>query len=127
MNRIREQLAGAMSVSPVDSEGEFTFELQLADDFVGFQGHFPGQPVLPGVCIVAAVLTAAEKVLGRRLRMKRLKSAKFFRTVTPGERVAGRVRVEEHGQGSRIRATLVVVAEKAAEVILQLPSLNNQG
>lgn len=38
-------------------EQSFTYELRFSSDFIGFNGHFPGTPVLPGFCQVQTVLT----------------------------------------------------------------------
>jgi 3-hydroxyacyl-[acyl-carrier-protein] dehydratase len=49
-------------------------------------GHFPGNPIVPGVMIVDLVLDAAEDWLGRRLHVTELPQAKFVAPLRPGER-----------------------------------------
>ena len=36
--------------------------------FVGFEGHFEGNPVVPGVCLIELVRVHAETVLGMDLQ-----------------------------------------------------------
>ncbi len=55
--------------------------LSLPAEFVGFQGHFPDNPVLPGVCLVQAGVLMAQEALGKNLRLTRLKRAKFLSPV----------------------------------------------
>jgi 3-hydroxyacyl-[acyl-carrier-protein] dehydratase len=64
--------------------------MQIADDHPAFAGHFPGQPLLPGVLLLAQVLEAAlaEPALAGRLGdAPRLSSAKFLSPVRPGDRI----------------------------------------
>jgi 3-hydroxyacyl-[acyl-carrier-protein] dehydratase len=48
-------------------------------------GHFPGNPVVPGVLVLDAVLSAAQAWLGREFRGDRLSHAKFLAPLKPGE------------------------------------------
>ncbi|MCS6891651.1 MAG: 3-hydroxyacyl-ACP dehydratase FabZ [Rhodovarius sp.] len=66
-----------------------------------FQGHFPGEPVMPGVLIVeamaqtAAVLvveTLGEAFRGKLVYFMSIEGAKFRRPVVPGDRLELRVR-----------------------------------
>jgi 3-hydroxyacyl-[acyl-carrier-protein] dehydratase len=57
-----------------------------------FQGHFPGQPVMPGVLIIealaqlgAVVLLSHPKYHGKIAYFTGIKNAKFRRSVLPGD------------------------------------------
>ena len=61
--------------------------LHIAADHPAFAGHFPGQPLLPGVSLLAEVLEAVldEPALAALVGMSpRLASAKFLAPVLPG-------------------------------------------
>jgi 3-hydroxyacyl-[acyl-carrier-protein] dehydratase len=47
------------------------------------QGHFPGQPVVPGACIVRAIHDAVELATGRRLVMTEASQIKFLLPLNP--------------------------------------------
>ncbi|HRT06223.1 MAG TPA: hypothetical protein P5204_11050 [Kiritimatiellia bacterium] len=46
-----------------------------------FAGHFPGQPVVPGVVLIDAAVRIAARATGRPLRLCRLANAKFVQAV----------------------------------------------
>lgn len=48
-------------------------------------GHFPGQPIVPGVLLLDRVLSRAELCLGARINIIALPVAKFTRPLLPGE------------------------------------------
>lgn len=48
-----------------------------------FEGHFPGQPVLPGVCMMQIFKELLEKANGQKLFMYQADSSKFLRMVDP--------------------------------------------
>lgn len=66
---------------------ERTCELRIEADHPAFDGHFPGQPVLPGVALLAEVIESGydDPVLAAGLGASpRLVAAKFFIPVAPG-------------------------------------------
>ncbi len=96
-----------MRFEPLDRESVVAAEFCLTPDFAGFQGHFDGRPILPGICIMEAVLIAADEALdGRRLRIREIKSAKFFSPVMPDMAVRMEVHVERAEDGYCLRAVL---------------------
>jgi 3-hydroxymyristoyl/3-hydroxydecanoyl-(acyl carrier protein) dehydratase len=50
-------------------------------------GHFPGNPIVPGVVILDAVICAAEAWLGGGFRVHALSHAKFLASLKPDEAV----------------------------------------
>lgn len=50
-----------------------------------FEGHFPGQPVVPGVCLMQMVKEIAEKVLGKETRLVKADQIKFLAPLIPAE------------------------------------------
>lgn len=67
-----------------------------------FAGHFPGQPVLPGVVLLDLILAAAD-LAGHGLRLQGIAQVKFLRPVGPGEAVSFSL-TERAGRGFEISA-----------------------
>jgi 3-hydroxyacyl-[acyl-carrier-protein] dehydratase len=50
-----------------------------------FEGHFPGQPVVPGVCIMQMVKEIMEKVLVKKTNLSSSSEIKFLAIINPVE------------------------------------------
>ena len=48
-------------------------------------GHFPGNPVVPGVLILEHVVLAVEATIARRMRLQGLRQVKFLEPLLPGQ------------------------------------------
>jgi 3-hydroxymyristoyl/3-hydroxydecanoyl-(acyl carrier protein) dehydratase len=59
--------------------------LAVAADHPAYAGHFPGQPILPGVVLLDEVLHALAAQQGLEAAVGRIKSAKFPSPVQPGQ------------------------------------------
>lgn len=68
-------------------EGCAEGEIVLPPDFPGFQGHFPGEPTLPGVCQIQIMELFMELASGTPFPLKTLSRTKFFSPVAPGDRL----------------------------------------
>lgn len=75
----------------------------LADvpaDSPWFSGHFPGEPILPGVALVSAVKQVIlEEALkkGMRLELHSLRRVRFMQPVRPGDKLSISVSAEDSG------------------------------
>ena len=54
-------------------------------DHPAFAGHFPGNPIVPGVVLLDQAVLFAEKLLGKSGLNWQVGNAKFFSPVGPGE------------------------------------------
>lgn len=64
-----------------------TVTLEIPADHPALPGHFPGNPIVPGVVLLDAALAEIEAALGLDLRQYQLAAAKFLAIVRPGERL----------------------------------------
>lgn len=59
--------------------------LAIGADHPAFEGHFPGQPIVPAVVLLAEALEATTARTATRATDWDLRQAKFVRSATPGE------------------------------------------
>ncbi|MBK8638734.1 MAG: hypothetical protein IPN92_10775 [Chromatiaceae bacterium] len=59
--------------------------LSVAADHPAYAGHFPGQPILPGVVLLDEALQALAACQGLGPALGQIKSTKFPSPVRPGE------------------------------------------
>jgi len=116
MNSVRLQICSMLTPQPAPTG--FRALLKVDPGFMLFPDHFPGQPVLPGICLVQAVLLAGETWLGgAALRLETLKSAKFLGIVQPGDEVVIEGSATRHDDGSvRIKADLSSRGKRIAQI-----------
>jgi 3-hydroxymyristoyl/3-hydroxydecanoyl-(acyl carrier protein) dehydratase len=79
-------------------------------DHPAFAGHFPGNPIVPGVLLLEAALHAIQTGLGKTFMSYQIATAKFLSPVKPGE--ALQVRYEH--QDNAIRFAIFVGERKVA-------------
>lgn len=48
-----------------------------------FQGHFPGNPIMPGVCMMQIIKELTEQISGSSLFMQSLSNVKFMALINP--------------------------------------------
>ena len=77
--------------------------LPIAADHPAYAGHFPGQPLLPGVVLLAEVLQAVLADAGHAALLgpaPRLAMVKFLRPVRPGDTL--RLRLQQVAGAQRL-------------------------
>ncbi len=65
-------------------EGVINATLELNKKNEIFTGHFPGEPVLPGACMLQMVKEVLENTLNTPLRLKKADQIKFLGIIDPG-------------------------------------------
>lgn len=62
-----------------------TARFDIPPDHPCFPGHFPGQPILPGVLLLERVMSLAQASLGQSLNECTVYNVKFLAPVAPGD------------------------------------------
>ena len=66
------------------SEQEYACGMEFDPAFTGFDGHFDGNPIVPGVCLIELARVHAEKSLGCRLNTTEISQCRFRSPVMAG-------------------------------------------
>jgi 3-hydroxymyristoyl/3-hydroxydecanoyl-(acyl carrier protein) dehydratase len=69
----------------VDPHTKHSATINVAARHPALAGHFPGNPIVPGVIILDAVISAAEEWLGPQLHLRALSLVKFLAPLKPDE------------------------------------------
>ncbi len=64
-------------------ESTATYHIALLPDCDIYRGHFPGNPVCPGVCNMQTIKECAEKLTGKTLHVTNLKQCRLTAVATP--------------------------------------------
>jgi len=81
--------------------------LRLNKDHPVFAGHFPGQPVTPGVCMMQIIKELGEKWAGMPLQLRTARNVKFMAIINPFETsdIDLTLQFEELEEGLSIKST----------------------
>ena len=65
-----------------------------------FDGHFPGQPVVPGVCMVQMIKEILETAIGKSMMLKQSDYIKFLSVINPMEEKSVNAFVQYNDKGT---------------------------
>lgn len=65
------------------AEGKYNAVVLLNREHDIFKGHFPGNPVTPGVCMMQIIKELSQEILGSSLFMKSSSNVKFMALINP--------------------------------------------
>jgi len=93
------------------AEGDFSIEatIRIDKNHAIFDGHFPGQPILPGVCMMQLIKELIESSDGKKYVIDTAGNMKFLNVIDPTlhERVNASVLIEQRTeQELKINASL---------------------
>ena len=74
-------------------------EFNFPENFIGFNGHFPGNPILPAFVQVAAIRFIVEQLLEKQLMPTRYTKIKFKDSIRPQEPISAKVTLKKDGAG----------------------------
>ncbi|MGE8429375.1 MAG: hypothetical protein ACN6O7_15950 [Sphingobacterium sp.] len=69
--------------SEVREDGKHLIEIGIHPEHPIFDGHFPGRPVTPGVCMLQIIKNITEDLLQTKLRMRSAKNIRFYAIIDP--------------------------------------------
>lgn len=83
-----------------ESDGLRVFTARLDPSHAVFAGHFPGNPVMPGICTLMMVRRCVEMALGTRLSYAHVRDSKFVSAIVPdGNPLTVSVKITPRAEG----------------------------
>lgn len=95
---------------PATDPSNHSASFVVSPEHPALPGHFPGDPLVPGVVIVDRVIDLAEDWLDRPLHVRRLPQAKFVSPLRPGERADVELRLAGDALHFTVRRDDVVLS-----------------
>jgi 3-hydroxyacyl-[acyl-carrier-protein] dehydratase len=118
---MRAAIAAARISGPTPAaDGTAILEFCFRPDDPTFGGHFPSQPLVPGVFQIEMARLAAEAVHNDSFTIREITKAKFLRPIIPTEIVRVELKLSPQADTIQALARLSVGGRPAGEVRLQL-------
>ena len=115
MNKIRKAIILSATSGIEESQpGMIKQRYRFRPDFIGFSGHFPGNPILPAFVQILTALTLTEIYKGRPLKAASVEKAKFRIPLQPDQEIEVACRQRAVGKLSGCDARLTVSEGLAA-------------
>lgn len=76
---------GPSGPGPGNQVKKFMFSVSLNPDHAVYQGHFPGNPVVPGVCQVQMIRELTSLVLKKDVMLSQADNIKFLSIIRPSD------------------------------------------
>ena len=99
------------------SSDELVMEGEAGPDSPWFSGHFPGEPILPGIAQIAMAFEAVKHIDGRDIRIRGVKKVRFKQIIRPNEKLTVSV---SPGKGDTYAFRILVKGELACNGILSV-------
>lgn len=94
-NGVKQPKWHMLTVLPESTPGELLARAETHPASPWFSGHFPEEPILPGIAQIAMVLEVIQQIRSRELHISDLKRVRFKKVVQPGEVITIRARPRE--------------------------------
>ena len=84
-----------LSLLPESTPDEMLARAETDSTSPWYSGHFPGEPILPGIAQIAMVREMIEQAQDRNICIAELKRVRFKQVIQPGDQITIRVRPRE--------------------------------
>ena len=101
------------------------FTIACPDDFEAFDGHFPGNPILPGVILLEIGQLALGLLLQQAVIIKHLKKMKISGVVLPNQDISGTIKIEP--ENGPLRSFSAIFKDREAREISRYSGYCNEG
>ncbi|MCK5311848.1 MAG: hypothetical protein KAJ62_07055 [Desulfobacteraceae bacterium] len=82
MSLISKQIDKVIKDRIIYQEPNLTAQIKFNKNFIGFDGHFPNNPILPGIVIINVMIRMFELYKNQKYILSQIKQAKFIEPVS---------------------------------------------
>ncbi len=97
-----------------------SFALRVPADHPSLPGHFPGNPVVPGVVLLDAVVARAQIVIGTRL-LQRIPQVKFLAPLLPEQDARIEIAFDADSNRAKFRVLREALVLASGELVFAAP------
>lgn len=102
-------------------DGNYMCKIEIKPDHFIFKAHFPGNPIVPGVCQVQIVKELLERKMGRPIYLIEVKNIKYLSVMRPDEQTDYQVVFQKIMEcGDSCKTTVVYSTEEKPYAKLSL-------
>lgn len=83
-----------LSKKNIDDSQKYFIEIFINKDHPIFEGHFPDNPVMPGVCMMQIIKEITEELVDHELFMEKCSNVKFMALINP--KINSKLKLEIH-------------------------------
>ena len=81
----RNELATSLTNVTLQDQTRITAVSKIPADFCAFNGHFPNEPIMPGICQIQLISVLVSKALNKEYFLNEIKRVKFYNIVCPND------------------------------------------
>lgn len=93
--------------------------LKMNEEHPVYEGHFPGNPITPGVLSLRMIRECVSREMGRPLHYAAIKSCRYVALIRPGDTLRLQRQITENESSISVKATLTE-AGNPEDIRLQL-------
>ncbi len=93
-------------------------KIKFDKNFIGFQGHFPDNPVLPGVVMIKTMISMYELYKKKSFTLSQIKQAKFIEPVLADTFISFFVKSKSDDKGILLQGKVIKTKKIIAKISL---------
>ncbi|MDK7374629.1 3-hydroxyacyl-ACP dehydratase [Weeksella virosa] len=100
------------------TENSYQVLIELNKNHSIFEGHFPGNPVTPGVCMIQIIKELVEEITQQKWRLNKLSNVKFMAIINPQEHPILHISLDIQKYHNQLRVKGIAVYESVVALKL---------
>lgn len=100
------------------TENSYDVLIELNKNHTIFEGHFPGNPVTPGVCMIQIIKELVEEITQKKWQLKKLSNVKFMAIINPEEHPNLHISLDIHKVDNQLKVKSIAAYEEVVALKL---------